>query len=44
MQMQTWQEEIERARQGQRDAESKLASLEASLLPYSLAQSLTSVC
>lgn len=31
LQMQTWQEEIERARQGQRDAESKLASLEAEM-------------
>lgn len=38
MQMQAWQEEVERARQGQREAESKLASLEASLLLYSLAQ------
>lgn len=27
--MQAWQEEVERARQGQRDAESKLASMEA---------------
>lgn len=35
--MQAWQEEVERARQGQRDAEGKLSSLEASvicLLPY----------
>ncbi|OVA20235.1 hypothetical protein BVC80_157g29 [Macleaya cordata] len=31
LQMQAWQEEVERARQGQRDAESKLSSLEASL-------------
>ncbi|TYH08092.1 hypothetical protein ES288_A08G288000v1 [Gossypium darwinii] len=29
VQMQAWQEEVERARQGQRDAESKLSSLEA---------------
>ncbi|OMO82669.1 putative Golgin-84 [Corchorus capsularis] len=29
IQMQAWQEEVERARQGQRDAESKLSSLEA---------------
>ncbi|XP_038700471.1 golgin candidate 1 isoform X1 [Tripterygium wilfordii] len=29
VQMQAWQEEVERARQGQRDAESKLTSLEA---------------
>ncbi|KAG4149825.1 hypothetical protein ERO13_D05G357788v2 [Gossypium hirsutum] len=29
LQMQAWQEEVERARQGQRDAESKLSSLEA---------------
>lgn len=28
--MQAWQEEVERARQGQRDAESKLSSMEAS--------------
>ncbi|KAI8021425.1 Golgin candidate 1 [Camellia lanceoleosa] len=31
IQMQAWQEEAERARQGQRDAESKLSSLEAEL-------------
>nr|XP_016477166.1 PREDICTED: golgin candidate 1-like [Nicotiana tabacum] len=30
-QMQAWQEEVERARQGQREAESKLASLEAEM-------------
>lgn len=30
-QIQAWQEEVERARQGQRDAESKLSLLEASL-------------
>lgn len=30
--MQAWQEEVERARQGQRDAEAKLSSMEASLL------------
>ncbi|KAK4344283.1 hypothetical protein RND71_037377 [Anisodus tanguticus] len=42
LQMQAWQEEVERARQGQREAESKLASLEASLLLHSLAQFLTS--
>ncbi|XP_027072518.1 golgin candidate 1 [Coffea eugenioides] len=29
IQMQAWQEEVERARQGQRDAESKLSSMEA---------------
>lgn len=29
LQMQAWQEEVDRARQGQRDAESKLSSLEA---------------
>ncbi|XP_039018279.1 golgin candidate 1-like isoform X1 [Hibiscus syriacus] len=29
LQIQAWQEEVERARQGQRDAESKLSSLEA---------------
>lgn len=29
--MQAWQEEVERARRGQRDAESKLSSLEASI-------------
>mgnify|MGYP004715568355 FL=1 len=29
MKMQAWQEEVERARQGQRDAESKLSSMEA---------------
>ncbi|TYI90500.1 hypothetical protein E1A91_D03G127700v1 [Gossypium mustelinum] len=29
LQMHAWQEEVERARQGQRDAESKLSSLEA---------------
>ncbi|KAJ6830981.1 golgin-84 isoform X1 [Iris pallida] len=29
LQMQAWQEEVERARQGQRDAENKLSSLEA---------------
>lgn len=28
--MQAWQEEVERSRQGQRDAESKLSSMEAS--------------
>lgn len=28
--MQAWQDEVERARQGQRDAENKLSSLEAS--------------
>lgn len=28
--MQAWQEEVERARQGQRDAERKLSSMEAS--------------
>lgn len=32
MKMQAWQEEAERARQGQRDAESKLSTLEAGLL------------
>ncbi|XP_058213734.1 golgin candidate 1 isoform X2 [Rhododendron vialii] len=31
IQMQAWQEEVERARQGQRDAESKLSSLEANV-------------
>ncbi|RZC50217.1 hypothetical protein C5167_018643 [Papaver somniferum] len=31
LQMQAWQEEVERARQGQRDAESKLSSLEAEM-------------
>lgn len=31
LQMQAWQEETERARQGQREAESKLASLEAEM-------------
>lgn len=31
LQMQAWQEEVERARQGQREAESKLASLEAEM-------------
>ncbi|XP_020264876.1 golgin-84 isoform X1 [Asparagus officinalis] len=31
LQMQAWQEEVERARQGQRDAETKLSSLEAEL-------------
>ncbi|KAK9275050.1 hypothetical protein L1049_022308 [Liquidambar formosana] len=31
IQMQAWQEEVERARQGQRDAESKLSSLETEL-------------
>ncbi|KAA8534919.1 hypothetical protein F0562_029865 [Nyssa sinensis] len=31
IQMQAWQEEVERARQGQRDAESKLSSLESEL-------------
>lgn len=31
IQMQAWQEEVERARQGQRDAESKVSSLEADL-------------
>ncbi|MBA0612101.1 hypothetical protein Godav_012743, partial [Gossypium davidsonii] len=30
--LQAWQEEVERARQGQRDAESKLSSLEASII------------
>ncbi|PPD95944.1 hypothetical protein GOBAR_DD07033 [Gossypium barbadense] len=30
--LQTWQEEVERARQGQRDAERKLSSLEASII------------
>ncbi|PPR94248.1 hypothetical protein GOBAR_AA26406 [Gossypium barbadense] len=30
--VQAWQEEVERARQGQRDAESKLSSLEASII------------
>lgn len=29
IQMQAWQDELERARQGQRDAENKLSSLEA---------------
>lgn len=29
--MQAWQEEVERARQGQRDAELKLSSMEASV-------------
>lgn len=33
--MQAWQEEVERARQGQRDAESKLSSLEASINVFS---------
>ena len=32
--MQAWQEEVERARQGQRDAESKLSSLEASFICF----------
>lgn len=32
--MQAWQEEVERARQGQRDAESKLSSLEACFLHF----------
>ncbi|KAM3712317.1 hypothetical protein ACB098_01G174100 [Castanea mollissima] len=36
IQMQAWQEEVERARQGQRDAESKLSSLEA--IPWILFQ------
>ncbi|MQL78838.1 hypothetical protein Taro_011258 [Colocasia esculenta] len=31
LQIQAWQEEVERARQGQRDAESKLSSLEANV-------------
>lgn len=31
LQMQAWQEEVERARQGQRDAEHKISSLEAEL-------------
>lgn len=31
LQIQAWQEEVERARQGQRDAENKLSSLEAEL-------------
>lgn len=31
LQVQAWQEEVERARQGQREAESKLASLEAEM-------------
>ncbi|PQQ10631.1 golgin candidate 1 isoform X1 [Prunus yedoensis var. nudiflora] len=31
IQMQAWQEEVERARQGQRDAEGKLSSLEAEM-------------
>ncbi|CBI28011.3 hypothetical protein VitviT2T_016466 [Vitis vinifera] len=31
IQMQAWQEEVERARQGQRDAEAKLSSMEAEL-------------
>ncbi|KAG9449123.1 hypothetical protein H6P81_009088 [Aristolochia fimbriata] len=31
LKMQAWQEEVERARQGQRDAESKLSSMEAEL-------------
>ncbi|KAF5194454.1 Golgin candidate [Thalictrum thalictroides] len=31
LQMQAWQEEVDRARQGQRDAESKLSSLEAEM-------------
>ncbi|XP_058094419.1 golgin candidate 1-like [Magnolia sinica] len=31
LQMQAWKEEVERARQGQRDAESKLSSLEAEM-------------
>ncbi|KAJ4708520.1 golgin candidate 1 [Melia azedarach] len=31
IQIQAWQEEVERARQGQRDAESKLSSLEAEM-------------
>lgn len=31
LQMQAWKEEVERARQGQRDAENKLSSLEAEL-------------
>jgi len=30
--MQAWKEEVERARQGQRDAENKLSSLEVILL------------
>lgn len=34
--MQAWQEEVERARQGQRDAESKLSSLEASIECFSV--------
>ncbi|KAG5547428.1 hypothetical protein RHGRI_013200 [Rhododendron griersonianum] len=34
--IQAWQEEVERARQGQRDAESKLSSLEASSLLWAL--------
>lgn len=32
--MQAWQEEAERARQGQRDAESKLSTLEAGFLYF----------
>lgn len=32
--MQAWQEEVERARQGQRDAEIKLSSMEASVLSF----------
>jgi len=30
--MQAWQEELERARQGQREAENKLSSLEARIV------------
>ncbi|KAG8487355.1 hypothetical protein CXB51_020903 [Gossypium anomalum] len=36
--VQAWQEEVERARQGQRDAESKLSSLEASIIIVHLYQ------
>lgn len=34
--MQAWQEEVERARQGQRDAESKISSMEAMILSCAL--------
>lgn len=34
--MQAWQEEVERARQGQRDAERKLSSMEASFNAFFL--------
>lgn len=32
MQIQAWQDEVDRARQGQRDAEEKLSSMEVCML------------